>query len=76
MEVHDVVLIKDEKESRNGLSMGIIAKVEPDSKGFVRSAVVKTQTSELCRPVHKLVLLLAAEDRLDVAGDSKDADKR
>ena len=71
----DVVLIKDENESRNDWSMGIIAKVEPDSKGFVRSAVVKTQTSELRRPVHKLVLLLAAEDRLDVADDSKDADK-
>ena len=75
MEVHDVVLIKDENESRNDWSMGIIAKVEPDSKGFVRSAVVKTQTSELRRPVHKLVLLLAAEDRLDVADDGKDADK-
>ena len=75
MEVHDVVLIKDENESRNDWSMGIIAKVEPDSKGFVRSAVVKTETSELRRPVHKLVLLLAAEDRLDVADDGKDADK-
>lgn len=75
MEVHDVVLIKDENVSRNDWSMGIIAKVEPDSKGFVRSAVVKTQTSELRRPVHKLVLLLAAEDRLDAADDSKDADK-
>ena len=78
MEVHDVVLIKDENESRNDWSMGIIAKVEPDSKGFVRSAVVKTQTSELRGPVNKLnyiVLLLAAKDRRDVAGDSKDADK-
>ena len=75
MEVHDVVLIKDDNESRNDWSMGIIAKVEPDSKGFVRRAVVKTQTSEPRRPVHKLVLLLAAKDRRDVAGDSKDADK-
>ena len=74
-EVHDVVLIKDENESRNDWSMSIIAKVEPDSKGFVRSAVVKTQTSELHKPVHKLVLLLAAEDQLDVADNSKDADK-
>ena len=74
-EVHDVVLIKDENESRNDWSMGITAKVEPDSKGFVRSAVIKTQTSELRKPVHKLVLLLAAEDPLDVADDSKDAEK-
>lgn len=72
MEVHDVVLIKDENESRNDWSMG---PVEPDSKGSVRSAVIKTQTFELCRPVHKLVLLLAAQDQLDVADDSKGADK-
>ena len=54
--------------------MGIIVQVEPDSKGFVRSAVVRTETSELRRPVHKLVLLLTAEDRIDTADDSKDAD--
>ena len=55
--------------------MGIIVKVEPYPKGCVRSAVVKTKMSELCRPVHKLVLLLAPEDRLDVGDISKDADK-
>ena len=75
MEVNDIVLIKDENESRNDWLMGIIVKVQPDSKGVVRSAVVKTRTSELHRPVHKLVLLLAAEDQLDTADDSKDADK-
>ena len=52
-----------------------MAKVEPDSKGLIRSADIKTQTSELCRPVHNLVLLLAAEDRLDVANERKDAGK-
>ena len=75
LEVNDIVLIKDENESRNDWLMGIIVKVEPDAKGFVRSAVVKTKTSELRRPVHKLVLLLAAEDRFDIADGSKDADK-
>ena len=75
MKVNDVVLIKDENESRNDWSMGVIVQVEPDSKGFVRSAVVRTETSELRRPVHKLVLLLTAEDRMDTADDSKDADK-
>ena len=75
MEVNNIVLIKDEHESRNDWLMGIIVKVQPDSKGVVRSAVIKTRTSELHRPVHKLVLLLAAEDQLDTADDSKDADK-
>jgi len=60
---------------RKWIKMGIIVKVEPDPKGCVRSAVFKTKTSELRRPVHKLVLLLAPEDQLDVPNISKDADK-
>lgn len=75
MKVNDVVLIKDENEPRNDWSMGVVVKVEPDSKGFVRSAVVKTETSELRRPVHKLILLLTADARMDTSDDSKDADK-
>ena len=39
------------------------------------SAVVKTETSELCRPVHKLILLLTADDRMDTSDEGKDADK-
>ena len=75
MKVNDVVLIKDENEPRNDWSMDVVVKVEPDSKGFVRSAVVKTETSELRRPVHKLILLLTADARMDTSDDSKDADK-
>ena len=51
MEVNDIVLIKDENESRNDWLMDIIVKVEPDPEGFIRTAVVKTKTSELRRPV-------------------------
>ena len=56
--------------------MGVIVNVEPDSNGLVRSAVVRTETTELRRPVHKLVLLLAVEDRMDAEDSNNDADKR
>ena len=65
MKVNEVVLIIDENEPRNDWSMGVVVKVEPDSKGFVRSAVVKTETG----------VRLTAEDRMDTADESKDADK-
>ena len=75
MKIDDVVLIKDENTPRNDRSMGVIVNVEPDSKGLLRSAVVRTKTTELRRPVHKLVLLLAVEDRMDAEDSSNDDDK-
>ena len=75
MKIDDVVLIKDENTPRNDWSICVIVNVEPDSKGLVRSAVVRTKTIELRRPVHKLVLLLAVEDRLDAEDSSNDDDK-
>ena len=64
MKVNDVVLIKDENKLRNDWSMGIIVKVKPDSKGFVRSAVIKTETSELHRPVHNLGWILLSTAKM------------
>lgn len=46
--------------------MGRVINTEPDKKGFVRSVLLKTQTSELRRPIDKLILLLAKEDRRSV----------
>ena len=65
----DVVLIRDENAPRNVWPLGVVTKVEPDAKGLVRSVIVKSQTSELRRPVHKLVLLLSSEERMDSADD-------
>ena len=59
LEVGDVVLMKDDNAARNDWPMGVITATEPDAEGFVRSAVVKTQNTELRRPVSKLILLLA-----------------
>lgn len=76
MKIDDIVLIKDENIPRNDWLMGVIVNVEPDSNGLVKSAVVRTETTELRRPVHKLVLLLAVEDRMDAEDSNNDADKR
>lgn len=56
--------------------MGAILNVEPTSKGLVRSAVVRTETTELRRPLLKHALLLAVEDLVDAEDSSNDADKR
>ena len=51
--------------------MGVVIKVEPDAKGFVRSVVLRTQAAELRRPVNKLVFLLTKEERMDAGDDEK-----
>ncbi|XP_067654071.1 uncharacterized protein [Haliotis asinina] len=58
IELDDIVLIKDENAHRSCWPMERVIKVEPDNQGFVRSVILKTQSTELRRPVHKLVLLL------------------
>ena len=44
--------------------MGRVIRTESDKNGLVRSVHLKTQTSELRRPVDKVVLLLAKEEQL------------
>ena len=56
--------------------MGVVTKVEPDSKGLVRSVVLRMHTTELHRPVTKLILMLTAEERMDATQDIEEvADK-
>ena len=70
--MNDIVLIKDESTPRNQWPMGVVTDVEPDTKGLVRSVKLSTRKTELWRPVHKLVLILAADERKDHNEDSKD----
>ena len=56
--VGDVVLVKDERTLRNTWPLARVLEVFPDTKGLVRSARVRTQTSVLDRPIHKLIVLL------------------
>ena len=51
LKVDDVVLVRDENAPRNNWPMGVVTRVEPDSKGLVRSVVLRTHTTELRRPV-------------------------
>jgi len=69
LKVNDIVLVKVDNAPRNVWPISVIAKVEPDAKGLVRSVFLRTHTSELHRPVNKLVLLLSAEERMDAAQD-------
>ena len=56
--------------------MGVVTRVEPDSKGLVRNVVLRTHTTELHRPVNKLILMLTAEERMDATQDTEEgADK-
>ncbi|PFX26877.1 hypothetical protein AWC38_SpisGene8468 [Stylophora pistillata] len=60
--VGDVVLLKDNCP-RSVWPMGRVISAESDKKGLIRTVHLKTQTSQLCRPVDKVVLLLAKEEQ-------------
>ncbi|CAB4036630.1 PREDICTED: uncharacterized protein LOC107329016 [Paramuricea clavata] len=57
-EIGDIVLVVDERTSRNLWPLARVIDITPDSVGAVRSVKVKTATSTLERPIVKLVLLL------------------
>ncbi|XP_068237026.1 uncharacterized protein [Palaemon carinicauda] len=63
LQVGDIVLVKDDNQLRSNWMMGRVITTGKDRTGFVRSVVLKTQTSELHRPIQKLVLLLAVEEQ-------------
>ena len=57
----NVVLVLDDNKPHNSWPLGWILEVYTNRKdGLVRSVKLKTSTSELVRPVDKIVLLEAA----------------
>ena len=60
--VNDLVLIVDQNSPRGHWPLGKIISVVPGPDDVVRSAVVKTKTGELTRPVSKLCLLEVGEE--------------
>lgn len=62
LHVGDVVLIVDETSPRSSWPLGKVVETFPDRKGLVRQVKVRTKTSELCRPITKLCLLLESEE--------------
>ena len=72
LKVEDVVLVRDKNSPRNVWPMGVVTKVEPVSKGLVRSVVLRTYKTELHRLVNKLILMLTAEERMDATQDTEE----
>ncbi|XP_068235562.1 uncharacterized protein [Palaemon carinicauda] len=60
----DIVLLKDKNTPRPHWPLARVTEVLPDSRSVVRSVKLRTQSSELHRPVSKLVLLLPEEDQV------------
>lgn len=71
LKVNDVVLVRDENAPRNIWPVGVVTSVYSDSKGLFRSVILRMYTTELHRPVNKLILMLTAEERMDATQDMK-----
>lgn len=56
--VGDLVLVMNESAPRNSWPLGLVIETIADSKGLVRRVRLRTQTTELERPITKLCLLL------------------
>ena len=54
------MLIADESTPRNVWPMGLIIDTNVGNDGLVRSVKLKTKSTTLVRPIHKLVLLEGA----------------
>ena len=77
LEIGDIVIISDPRSPRGHWPMGRIIKVHPDAEGVVRSAVVKTKSGVLARPITKLCLLespSSSENRADASSRNPDLD--
>ena len=61
--IDDIVLVMDESLPRGYWPLARVTEVTKGRDGLVRSVKVKTSKSELFRPIDKLCLLEAAEDR-------------
>ena len=58
LQIGDLVLVVDTSVARCSWPLGKVVRVEPDESGTVRKAWVKTEKSEMLRPISKLCLIL------------------
>ena len=61
--VNDIVLLVDESTPRLHWPLGRVLETYPDAKGFVRTVLVKTKSTELKRTVNKLCVLIPSNDK-------------
>ena len=62
VKVGNIVLIANESVPRNQWLMARVIETLPDHNGYVRQVKLQTKTNILLRPVHKLILLLEADE--------------
>ena len=61
LKVDDVVLLIDHSAPKGSWNIGRVCEVIPDSKGLVRTVIVKSKSGLLKRPISKLCLLLEGD---------------
>ena len=57
---------------RSQWRLGRITEIYPDDNGLVRQVSVKTETSEVKRPIHKLCLVVPANPEEAIRKDCDD----
>ena len=62
LRIDDVVLITDDHTPRSQWKIGRIIATHPDAYGVVRTVSIKTSTTELRRPIHKVCLIVPSND--------------
>ena len=62
-QIGDVVMLKEEGVARGHWPIARVTEVHPSADGLVRSVTLQKGKSILKRPIHKTVLLVAAEPK-------------
>ncbi|CAM1298249.1 Uncharacterised protein r2_g783 [Pycnogonum litorale] len=62
LEVGDLVLICNENTPRSVWPLAIVRETVPSKDGLIRSVKVKTKSTELVRPIAKVILLECSSD--------------
>nr|CAB3263156.1 uncharacterized protein LOC104265735 [Phallusia mammillata] len=66
LQVNDVVLLVDNASPRSSWSIGRIVAVHPDEHGVVRNVMVRSKGNCVRRPIHKLCLIVPADEKVYV----------
>ena len=69
MAVGDLVLISDTTTPRNLWPLAIVSSINVGRDGHVRAVRVRTRTTELVRPITKIILLEAKTDKTVTVSD-------
>lgn len=65
IKVNDMVIVKNENRPPAQWCIGRVVKTYPGNDGLVRTVTVRTATTQLERPIHKLCILLPPDSVVD-----------